>query len=141
MSASVIVWDSEPRPQSICKDPIRTCSTDEAMQSGNGMSGGSVPAATWMSAIKPLKEGQQDTFFRPAVSSYLKGSANTQVPSVVGKNVDDAKAQLTAAGFTVQVAAKQDTGTAVNIVVDQNPKSTALPGGAISLIVSAGGGG
>jgi len=29
----------------------------------------------------------------------------------------------------------------VNIVVDQNPKSTALPGGAISLIVSAGGSG
>ena len=141
LSASVIVWDSEPRPQSICKDPIRTCSTDEAMQSGNGMSGGSVPAATWMSAIKPLKDGQQDTFFRPAVSSYLKGSANTQVPSVVGKNVDEAKAQLTAAGFTVQVAAKQDTGTAVNIVVDQSPKSTALPGGAISLIVSAGGSG
>jgi membrane peptidoglycan carboxypeptidase len=141
MSASVIVWDSEPRPQSICKDPIRTCSTDEAMQSGKGMSGGSVPAATWMSAIKPLKEGQQDTFFRPAASSYLKGSANTQVPSVIGRNVDDAKAQLTAAGFTVQVAAKQDTGTAVNIVVDQNPKSTALPGGSISLIVSAGGSG
>lgn len=139
MSTSVIVWDSEPRPQSICKDPIRTCSTEEAMQAGNGMSGGSVPAATWMSAMKPLKEGQEDTFFRPAVSSYLKGSANTQVPSVIGRNVDDAKAQLTAAGFTVQVAARQDTGTAVNIVVDQNPKSTALPGGAISLIISAGG--
>lgn len=141
MSASVIVWDSEPRPQSICRDPIRTCSTEEAMQTGNGMSGGSVPAATWMSAIKPLKDGQQDTFFRPAVSSYLKGSASTQVPSVIGRNIDEARAQLTAAGFTVQVAPKQDSGTAVNIVVDQNPKSTALPGGAISLLVSAGGAG
>ena len=63
------------------------------------------------------------------------------MPSVVGKNVDEAKAQLTAAGFTVNVTARQDTGTAVNIVVDQNPKATALPGGAITLIVSAGGGG
>ena len=47
MSASVIVWDSEPRPQSICKDPIRTCQHRRSHASGNGMSGGSVPAATW----------------------------------------------------------------------------------------------
>ena len=72
MSASVIVWDSEPRPQSICSDPIRTCSTDEAM-AGNGMSGGSVPAPAWFAAMKPLKEGQPDTFFRPASPAYLQG--------------------------------------------------------------------
>ena len=138
MSASVIVWDSEPRPQSICRDPIRTCSTDEAF-AGSGMSGGSVPAATWMSMMKPLKQGQPDTFFRPASPAYIRGSSNTQVPSVVGKNVDDARAQLTAAGFTVNVTPKQNTGTAVNIVVDQNPKGAALPGGAVTLVVSAGG--
>ncbi len=39
----------------------------------------------------------------------------------------------------MNVAAKPQTGTAVNIVVDQNPKSTALPGGAVTLVVSAGG--
>ncbi len=137
MSASVIVWDSEPRPQSICVNPIRSCSTDEAM-AGNGMSGGSVPATTWFATMKPLKDGQPDTFFRPASSAYIKGSANTQVPNVVGKNVDDAKSQLTAAGFTVSVVPKQDTGASVNIVVDQSPKGTALPGGAITLSVSAG---
>ena len=107
MSASVILWDSEPRPQSICRDPIRTCSTDEAM-AGNGVSGGSVPAATWFAAMKPLKDGQPDTFFRPASPAYLKGSASTQVPSVIGKNVDEAKAQLTAAGFTVNIAPRQN---------------------------------
>jgi membrane peptidoglycan carboxypeptidase len=139
MSASVILWDSEPRPQSICRDPIRTCSTDEAF-AGNGVSGGSVPAATWFAAMKPLKNGQPDTFFRPAAPAYLKGAASTQVPSVIGKNVDDAKNQLTAAGFTVNVTAKTGAGAAVNIVVDQNPKGTALPGGAITLVVSAGAG-
>ena len=141
MSASVIVWDSEPRPQSICKDPIRTCSHRRGHGAATACPAGRCLPPPGSRAMKPLKDGQPDTFFRPAVSAYLKGSANTQVPSVVGKNVDEAKAQLTAAGFTVQVAAKQDTGTAVNIVVDQSPKSTALPGGAISLIVSAGGGG
>ena len=139
MSASVILWDSEPRPQSICRDPIRTCSSDEAL-AGNGVSGGSVPAATWFATMKPLKNGQPDTFFRPASPAYLKGAASTQVPSVVGKNVDDAKNQLTAAGFTVNITAKTGAGAAVNIVVDQNPKGTALPGGAITLVVSAGAG-
>ena len=137
MSTSVIVWDSEPRPQSICRDPTRTCSTDEAF-AGAGMSGGSVPAQTWFAAMKPLKDGQQDTFFRPAVASYIKGNQNTQVPSVVGKNVDEAKATLAAAGFTVTVTAVQGAGVAANIVSDQSPKATALPGGNISLFVSAG---
>ncbi len=138
MSASVILWDSEPRPQSICSNPIRTCSTDEAM-GGAGMYGGAVPAVTWMATMKPLKQGQPDTFFRLASPAYIRGSSSTQVPSVVGKNVDDAKAQLTAAGFTVNLTAKQNAGTAVNIVVDQNPKGAALPGGAVTLVVSAGG--
>ncbi len=138
MSASVVVWDSEPRPQSICKDPIRTCSTEEAM-AGNGMSGGSVPAQTWFAAMKPLKEGTPDTFFRPASPTYLTGSAATQLPNVVGKNVDEAKAALTAAGFTVTVASRQNTGTAVNVVVDQTPKATALPGSVVTLFISAGG--
>jgi hypothetical protein len=137
MSASVIAWDSEPRPQSICTNPIRSCSTDEAM-GGSGMSGGSVPAATWFATMKPLKQGQPDTFFRPASPTYIKGSASNQVPNVVGKTVDDAKSTLTAAGFTVNVTAQQNTGAAANIVVDQNPKATALPGGAVTLVVSAG---
>ncbi len=138
MSTSVVVWDSEPRPQSICRDPIRTCSTDEAL-GGSGMSGGSVPAQTWFAAMKPLKQGQPDTFFRPASPTYLTGSAATQVPPVVGKNVDEAKAALTAAGFTVSVAPRQKTGTAVNVVVEQSPRSTALPGSVVTLFISAGG--
>ena len=58
---------------------------------------------------------------------------------MIGRNVDEAKAQLAAAGFTVNVTAKPQAGTAANIVVDQNPKSTALPGGAVTVVVSAGG--
>lgn len=138
MSASVILWDSEPRPQSICRDPIRSCSTDEAMN-GAGMGGGATPATTWFATMKPLKDGQPDTFFRPASPTYIKGSASTQVPNVIGKKVDDAKAQLTAAGFAVgDVEAAQGTGASANTVVDQNPKSTAVPGGVITLTVSAG---
>ena len=45
---------------------------------------------------------------------------------------------LEPAGFTVTVSPRQNTGTAVNVVVDQSPKSTALPGSTITLFVSAG---
>ena len=106
---------------------------------GNGVSGGSVPAATWFGTMKPLKNGQPDTFFPPASPTYLTGSAATQLPAVIGRNVDDAKAALTAAGFTVTVAPRQNTGTAVNIVVDQSPRSAALPGSTVTLYISAGG--
>ncbi len=137
MSASVVLWDSEPRPQGICKDPIRTCSTDEALN-GNGVGGGGVPAVTWMNTMKPLKDGQPNTFFAPASPQYITGSANTQVPNVKGKNIDDAKTQLAAAGFTVDVATRQNGGAAQNIVLDQSAFPTAAPGATIILTVSAG---
>jgi hypothetical protein len=105
---------------------------------GNGVSGGSVPASTWFAMMKPLKQGQPDTFFRPASPTYIKGAINMQVPNVVGKNIDEAKTTITAAGFTVAVDTQQNTGAAANVVVDQNPKTTAVPGGTITLIISAG---
>ena len=48
------------------------------------------------------------------------------------------RALATAAGFTVAVDTRQNTGAAANVVVDQNPKTTAVPGGTITLIISAG---
>lgn len=137
MSASVVLWDSEPRPQGICKDPIRTCSTDEALN-GNGVGGGGVPAVTWMNTMKPLKDGQPNTFFAPASPQYITGSANTQVPPVKGKDVEEAKAALTAAGFNPLVTTRQNAGAAANRVVDVSPFPTAAPGANITLTVSAG---
>ena len=77
-------------------------------------------------------------FFRPASPAYIKGATNMQVPNVVGKSIDEAKTTITAAGFTVAVDTQQNTGAAANVVVDQNPKTTAVPGGTITLIISAG---
>ncbi len=53
----------------------------------------------------------------------------------------DAKAQLIAHGFTVpdsSVTLDSKSGAAANTVVDQNPKSAALPGTPIALVVSVG---
>ena len=99
------------------------------------MSGGSVPAATWMGTMKPLKEGTEDTLLPAGLPAYLHGSASTQVPDVIGRNVDEAKAQLDRGRLHGATSRRSSSaGTAVNIVVDQNPKSTALPGGAITLV-------
>ena len=138
MSASVIMWDSEPRPQSICRDPVRSCSTDEAM-GGNGMSGGSVPASTWFAMMKPLKEGQPDTFFRPASPAYIKGATSIQVPNVVGKSIDDAKTTITAAGFTVGGGHPSRTpGRPPTWWSTRTPSRPPCRAATITLIVSAG---
>lgn len=135
MSASVVLWDSEPRPQGICKDPIRTCSTEEALN-GNGVGGGGVPAVTWMNTMKPLKDGQPNTFFAPASPQYINGTANTPVPDVRNKSVDDAKNQLTGLGFEVATAPLQGSGRAPNTVVDQSAFPTAASGAKIVLTVA-----
>lgn len=138
MSASVLVWDYLPRPQSICKDPLRSCSGEEAEEPGKGMSGGSVPLSTWLGVMKPL-QGEQSPLFPPASPAYIRGSVQTQVPSVIGLDVEEAKARLAAAGFSeVQVTPVVNAGSRANIVVEQNPRNTALPTSKINLNVSAG---
>lgn len=136
MSASVVLWDSEPRPQGICKDPIRTCSTDEALN-GNGVGGGGVPATTWMNTMKPLKNGQPNTFFAPPVPQYVNGSASTPVPNVKGKNVDEAKDTLTKAGFVPVTATFPNSGAAKDTVVDQNVSPTAVAGATVVIMVAS----
>ncbi|WP_236007251.1 penicillin-binding protein [Nakamurella leprariae] len=138
-SASVIAWDYLPRPQSICVNPLRSCSTDEA-QAGNGMGGGSTPAATWMSMMKPITDGVGDQLFAPAVPQYVTGQPDTQVPSVVGLPVEQAIAQLTAKGYQVPAPqVEQAPGVRANVVIAQEPAvGFAVPGSAIRLTVTAG---
>ncbi len=139
-SAAVMTWDYLDHPTSICVDPLRSCSKSEA-ESGKGMAGGTVPAETWLAAMTPLHQGEPDTPFPVSDPKYLAGDPTSQVPDVVGLTLSDAKAKLTALGFSVpdsNITYSDKTAAAANIVVEQNPKSAALPGTAISLVVSAG---
>jgi len=137
-SGAVITWDYQPRPQPICKNPLRTCTTADA-QGGQGMSGGSVPAATWLAAMKPLHAGLPNADFSPPSPQYLTGAPQAQVPSVVGLAVDQASEQIKAKGFQVKVVLDDKTGAAANTVVDQDPKDNALPGTQVTLTVATGG--
>ena len=78
-SAAVVTWDYLNRPQPICKSPLRTC-TEAQAQGGAGMSGGSVPAQTWLSVMTPLHQGKSDTPFPVSSPEYLVGPAHLPDP-------------------------------------------------------------
>lgn len=139
-AASVMVWDYLPRPEPICRNPLRSCKAEEA-QGGAGMSGGSVPAHTWFDAMKPLHEGLPEQNFPPADVNYLQGQQAAQVPNVVGMDVEQAKTLLEQGGFKVTSAPNSTSGARANVVVDQSPKQTALPGSTITIQVATGGAG
>ena len=146
-SAAAMTWDYLDRPQSICIDPATSklagsCPTAVALGQTpkpnlKGMSGGSVPAATWFDAMVPLHANLGPAVFTPGSARYVQGSSTSQVPNVIGQGIDAARATLTQAGFTVGVVPKA-SGAALNTVTDQSPRSSALPGAQITLTISSG---
>jgi membrane peptidoglycan carboxypeptidase len=133
-----IVWDYLSRPQPICKNPLRTCSNEEA-QAGAGMTGGAVPAKTWADTMVPLHANLEPLPFPPASAQYQKGSGVHAI-DVVGKSLDEARTMLAGAGYS---APDENIRTVadprpVRTVIDQWPKSDAVPGGIFSLTVSGG---
>jgi membrane peptidoglycan carboxypeptidase len=139
-SGASLVFDYLNSPQPICRTPtLRTCTNDEA-QGGQGMSGGSVPATTWADTMVPLHADKDALNFPPATLQYQKGSTGTQVTNVIGQQLDAAKQALTNSGFVVPddyVRTVTDASTP-GTVIDQSPKSSAIPGAAVSLTVSSG---
>ena len=139
-SGASLVWDYSPRPQPICKTPtLRTCTNEEAQAAGGGMTGGSVPAKTWADAMMPMHADKDALPFPPATLQYQKGTS-AQVVSVVGQQRDQAVQTLTSAGYSVPDGYIRETNdaSAAGTVIDQSPKSTAVPGAAIALTISKG---
>lgn len=139
-SGATIVFDYDNGPQPICRTPtLRTCTTEEA-QGGAGMSGGSVPAKTWGDAMTPLHAGKEVLDFPPATLLYQKGSGNTSIVNVIGQQVDAARSTLTAAGYTVpdDYVQPEANAAAAGTVLDQSPKTSAIPGASVKLVVSTG---
>lgn len=137
-ASAVLVFDYLSRPTPICKEPLRSCSPEESEQPGKGMSGGSVPAATWLTAMTELHKELPSAEFRPASPEYLAGKEQAQIPQVVNLLVDAAKIEVENAGFKVKVVHTNKTGAAANVVVEQHPKLNALPGTTVTLTVATG---
>jgi serine/threonine-protein kinase len=68
-----------------------------------------------------------------------KGVEPVPVPAVVGRPLDEAKAELAAAGLGAAVTEKYDDGVALGVVISQQPaKGTAPKGSEVRLVVSKG---
>lgn len=136
-SSSVVVWDFLSKPQSICVEPLRSC-TFEEIEAGTarGMSGGSVPAATWTAAMKPLVEARGKTFFEPADPVYRTGTTKT-VPNLSGKSVAEAEAALVAEGFVPAEVERSDPA-APGTLLFYTPTQSAVEGATVTLRISSG---
>ncbi|WP_164479081.1 transglycosylase domain-containing protein [Nakamurella antarctica] len=139
-SGASLVWDFEPSPQPICQDPLSTCTFDEITAgSKKGMSGGSVPAKTWVDAMAPLYKDRAKEFFGAATAQYKNGLTK-KVPDLLGKSTDDARAELVTQGYINDPTSVIDvfSDAPVGQVVDYHPRESAVQGAIVTLIVSKG---
>ena len=132
MAGAVITFDDSNSPRPLCDG----AGSPFACGSGN-IFGGKTPAQTWFGAMKPLLDGQPVLPLPPTDPRYLDGAPVAQIPDVIGKPLNEARAILQHEGRSVSVDTTDnnaDRGT----VVGQNPQGPALPGETILLTVSSG---
>jgi membrane peptidoglycan carboxypeptidase len=92
----------------------------------NAIFGGTYPARIWHDAMLPIMQSRyQPEQFPPADDQVMNGDT-VELPSVVGRNVEEAMGILSAAGFQPLVGEPKD-GPA-GIVVAQSPTGRAAPG-------------
>jgi len=159
-SGAVVTWDYLTKPQPICMLPPNapaspaakplqlagTCSIPEAKSSEGsttskktGMTGGSVPAASWFAAMGKIQPAP--TLFAPADAAAQAGADNTHAPDLTNLVSDVAKAKVLSAGFKGNFQIEnQPNSLPVNVVTRQNPLpgQSALPGSTINVWYSAG---
>ncbi len=159
-SAANVTWDYLTKPQPICMYPPNapatatlkplqltgTCSLAVAKSSegsttskNTGMTGGSVPAATWFDAMNKIQPNP--TYFAPSSPAYVAGQDDTHVPNLAGLSVDEAKAAVAAKGFKFNNQIENLPNSApANTVTRQDPAfgQSALPGSVINVFISAG---
>jgi beta-lactam-binding protein with PASTA domain len=87
--------------------------------------------------MKPLLDGQPVLPLPPPDPRYLDGAPVAQIPNVVGRSVNEARAILQRAGRQVSVETT-DNNAERGTVVGQNPQGQALPGETVLLSVSSG---
>ena len=132
MSGAVIVFDNSSAPRPLCDGAGAPFPCREG-----DIFGGKTPAETWFGTMKPLLEGQPIEPLPPTDPRYTEGGAESQVPDVRGRGLNDARAVLDRAGWKVTTRPEPNRATR-GTVVGQDPLGTALPGETILLNVSTG---
>jgi membrane peptidoglycan carboxypeptidase len=132
VAGAVIAFDNSNAPRSLCDG----AGAPFPCREGN-IFGGKTPAETWFGAVKPYLEGQPVEPLPPTDPRYTEGGAESKVPDVRGRGLNDARGVLERAGWKVTTRPEPNRATR-GTVVGQDPLGTALPGETILLNVSTG---
>jgi membrane peptidoglycan carboxypeptidase len=132
MAGAVIAFDNSNAPRPLCDG----AGAPFPCRDGN-IFGGKTPAETWFGAMKPLLDGQPAEPLPPTDPRYTEGGAETKVPDVRGRGLNDARSILERAGWKVTTRPEPNRATR-GTVVGQDPLGTALPGESVLLNVSTG---
>ncbi|ORB62606.1 transglycosylase/D,D-transpeptidase PonA2 [Mycolicibacterium tusciae] len=130
-AANYIFADSS-TPSGICSFPLREC--------GNGdLFGGSEPARTWFTAMKPIATDFGEVRLPPTDPRYVDGAPGGRVPSVSGLKVDAARQRLREAGFQVaDQPSSVNSSARYGTVVGTTPSGQTIPGSIITINISNG---
>ncbi|MGB3356995.1 MAG: transglycosylase domain-containing protein, partial [Mycobacterium sp.] len=131
-AAASYIFDDSPTPSGLCSYPLRRCSD------GN-LYGGTAPALTWYTAMKPIAEDFGPVVMPPTDPRYVDGGPGSEVPSVTGLKLDAARKKLTDAGF--QVAPEPTpipSYSSRGAVVGTSPRGRTIPGSIITINTSSG---
>ena len=132
MSGAVIAFDNSNAPRPLCDG----AGAPFPCREGN-IFGGKTPAETWFGAMKPLLEGQPVQPLPPTDPRYTEGGAESKVPDVRGRGLNDARGILERAGWKVTTRPEPNRATR-GTVVGQDPLAPRCRARPILLNVSTG---
>jgi len=137
MAAASSVYDDSPRPQGIRVAGFApsTCGTLDC----GTITGGTTPAHTWYSALRPVIEKFGPMTLPPTDPKYVNGFGQGNVPSVVGQTLAAATKALETAGFKV-TQSSVDSAATPGSVVRQSITGASIPGAPVTLYLSNGSG-
>lgn len=132
-AGAVLTFADGTNPQGICdRDPFPVL-----CGSRGNIYGGKVPARTWFAAMNPIHAPLPVVGLPAPDPAYLGGNSNTNVPMVIGRTAQDARAILEQTGFRVEQRTRDDA-VPKGIVVAQSPQARAFPGQVVTIYVSTG---
>ncbi len=130
LAAVSYVYNDGSNPAGICTAPLRQCGEGDVY-------GGTEPARTWYTAMKPVASKFGPVKLPPVDRQYVAGSDRGRIPQVSGLPASQATSRLQEAGFKVNqldIDSDRPKGT----VVFTAPSDSAMPGSAIAIYVSNG---
>ncbi|WP_460867229.1 transglycosylase domain-containing protein [Rhodococcus aerolatus] len=130
MAASTLTYGDTSNPGGICVNPLRSC--------GSGtITGGTVPAETFYSALQPIIGNFGPVALPQTDPKYVQGSQRGRVPDFTGMTASLAQQQAQNLGFQI-TQQSQNSASSAGTVVGQSVTGTAVPGTTVVLYVSNG---